>query len=835
MALDQKTVHLIATIFEVRGDKKAAAAIRKHAGTMQNFQQKENKLNKQSNANRQKTAKSQKQAVASTKAAGKGMQDLTKAMSRALIVAPVWLAIRSIMLGVITTIKDGTKAWIDFDKALSRAALVIHGQVGLVSTAVQTLKEEVLSLSLETGQKLDKLTAAFYRFGTVGNTFEDSMNGMRVASDLAISTFGETEEVAKFLALTYRLLGDTVDKSIPQQQRLAVVGAQISTLYKDNAFQIGEMQQSFKQFLPTAKVFNISLEESLILLSSLQTAGLNAGIAGRTLRTAIQKMVPNLSVISKELGVKVNPALDSTFDVLIKTIGAIRELGKESGKISPTVAKIFSDVFGGVRSRQAPQALAAAWEIVQKNIDNAATSQGRWNSLLQRQKTDIDEISQSLHFQSGRLENLKVQIGKTFVEGLFGGTNEAADNLKKFNNQLEGSLPILNKVGSAIGGVADGFFDIVAALTVKSPFFIEFFEKRAEELGKSFDELFVKIKKSKDASVDELSELIKLLEDPKLRVKGFELDINLDDTLTNLRRRRTKLREEIEKISSETNKNIAKAKKSINLESIFGLEGFAALSDPAQLKFFQSISGIQIQQLKLQGLSETAAVKIRIANEKLLGVKKDRVALLKDELTLQQAIRKDSEKQLKTETAKLAQIGRTRGAGVAQEVSEVVQRRQTFEDFERQASGAAQQALNEFFAGFAEDQRNRQFLAGEGQFRGLGGEDIITREILDKQKEQAAIAKASLDLQRERALARFITEPTPKETNAVDSLAREIPKLTEVLGITQAAINKLNEAALNPNITVVLSQNATGEWRVTEINKDGSPVANAIDARIEKK
>jgi hypothetical protein len=273
----------------------------------------------------------------------------------------------------------------------------------------------------------------------------------------------------------------------------------------------------------------------------------------------------------------------------------------------------------------------------------------------------------------------------------------------------------------------------------------------------------------------------------------------------------------------------------VNLAKLFGFEDFTTLDNPR--KFFKAISDLQVKQLRLQGLSETAAVKIRIANEKLLGIKKDRVAILRDELALQQAIRKDQEKQLSTETQRLAEIGRLRGAEVAREVADVVQRRQTFEDFSNDASRAAKEALNEFFSGFVSQERNVRFLRGEGEFAGLGGETIPIRELIRKQDEQRAILQAQLDLQREQFLARFLTEPvtTTTESDALSSLSKEIPKLTEVLNITQEAVDRLNKTVLNPNIRVILQQDSTGQWVVTEINKDGSPVANAIDTRIEKK
>jgi len=297
--------------------------------------------------------------------ANKGTNDMVKALRRAAIVAPIWLALRTTMMAVIQTIKEGAKYWMDFDKAMKKTEQVIHGVTGNIADSVEILTKEIRNLSIETGQSMAKLSSTFYRFGTVGLNFETSMNGMKAAVKLANVMFGDNEQIAKVLAQTYRLLGESMDESIPVSQRMNVIGAQIYKLWKTNAFEINEFTGALERFLPTANMFNFEITDSLALLASLHTAGIKGTKAGRLLGTSIQKLVQNMGDISQTLGVNVNPNLDSTFDMLMKTLGVIKNLNS-AGRTIPDIENLT--VFGGVRQRQAPMALITLYDTLIKNL-----------------------------------------------------------------------------------------------------------------------------------------------------------------------------------------------------------------------------------------------------------------------------------------------------------------------------------------------------------------------------------------------------------------------------------------------------------------------------------
>jgi len=370
---------------------------------------------------------------------------LTKALKRVAIVVPVWLLFRSAMMAVFRTISEGFQYWMDFDKSIQKSKQVVHDFTGTLDNAVELLTTRIRELSIETGQSMAKLSDSFYRFGTIGLDFETSMEGMAVTTKLANTMFGNNEQIARMLAQAYKLLGDSMDKSIPVEERLLVTGALIRKLWTDNAFEIGEFSGAMERFLATANIYNFTMEESLALMATLHSATLKSTRAGRMMSTSVIKMMMNLDKMASTLGIHVNPALDSSHDILMKVIDSLHELSVTGGKI-PVEALKGLDLFGGVRQRQAPQAIIAMYETLIKN--QAVTIQGTKNhtKAVKELNKANDEVLASAHKQVERFDNLRKMIGEGFVQGVFGGEN-FKESMKELNAVSEESIDFFKALG----------------------------------------------------------------------------------------------------------------------------------------------------------------------------------------------------------------------------------------------------------------------------------------------------------------------------------------------------------------------------------------------------
>ena len=409
--------------------------IRKVTSTWQNQQGMVKQVGVTYDKNNKVISRSVQEMTGLNKATKEGqplMNQFGLAMKRALIVAPVWMIMRSIIMGVIKTFSDGMKYWSDFSEQMMKAKAVIHDAVGSIDQTMSKLSDTIKRMSIETGQSMKDLASAFYRFGTVGLDAETSMLGMEAATKASIAMFGNTDQYAKILALTYRLMGDTIDRAIPPKERMLSISAKLYTLWQKNAFEMDEFTGALQQFLPTANTMNLTLDETLALLTSLHTGALQGSQSGRLLRTSFAKLIENVDGLASSLGLLVDLRVDRPFDVLTAVLDRLETLAQK-GDLEK-VNQVIAQIFGGVRGGQPIRALSALKKVLKENID--LIDQGRMDEIMEKFKKRVEECTDELSRQQKIMDNLRQQIGMTFVQAVFGGKN-FEDSLKNINKFLE--------------------------------------------------------------------------------------------------------------------------------------------------------------------------------------------------------------------------------------------------------------------------------------------------------------------------------------------------------------------------------------------------------------
>ena len=368
--------------------------------------------------------------------------DMIKALRRAAIVAPIWMLLRGAMQQVIQTVQQGFQTWIAFDAQLSKSRAVVHDFSGTTDEAMKILEETVRATSKETGISLASLTQSFYQFGKVGLPFEMAMGGMIAASKLAEATFGDVATISKAMAVAYKMLGNsTKDTLSPLEQQEATAG-KIFHLWKSNAFEVDDFSSSLTNFLPIAKMANFSMDESVALLSAMETAGVQNARGGTLLRTSVQQLVNNLGKLGSTLGIAVNPELDSGADILLKILETINKLSKTSGIPAEAMQEI-SKIFGGARGGQAISALNALLPELKSNlISMAKDPQPFIKELSDRQK----EIGDTASHQIEIFNRQKEVLGESFVKGIVGG-KDFKESLKEVNREMDSGAKIAKFLG----------------------------------------------------------------------------------------------------------------------------------------------------------------------------------------------------------------------------------------------------------------------------------------------------------------------------------------------------------------------------------------------------
>jgi TP901 family phage tail tape measure protein len=427
------------------------------------------------------------------------MGDLQKALNRVAVVAPVWMAFRSVMMSFFSGISEGFKLMEEFDRAMLKAQSVIMGVSRDVGESTKILADRIRNLSQSTGESMTNITEAFYRFAEVGTPFEEAWKGAEASVGFARATMGNTIDTASTMALVMRLLGKTVDETIPPNKALEVQMAKMFKLWQVNAFEANQLTDSFKAFLPTANTMGFTIDQTTALLATLNSAAMQGSRGGTLLRTSMTKLLQNLNELANSLGISVNPQLDTTFTVLMKVLGVIKSLNTGGG-ISTQAESVLTNIFGGVRGAEPIRGLVALYDLLNSNLAVTTTKYNELGNVLSDYAKRQEDVTNAVSTQLQIFRQLRTQVFETFITAVVGG-KDYADGLKIINELLTNMAVGFNGVGRAISGadVEDAFQGIQRAIkgTASLPEVIELIsqiESRAGTAGKAFGQWLPQLK-----------------------------------------------------------------------------------------------------------------------------------------------------------------------------------------------------------------------------------------------------------------------------------------------------------------------------------------------------
>jgi len=389
------------------------------------------------------------------------LEQFGKALSRVMVVVPVWYFFRQAFMAVIDTIKLGVQEIINFDRAIQKAIPVIHNFSGSIDLAVSILKEKVYTLAKETGISVDKLVSAFYRFGTVGIPFQDAVAGMEASLKLAKVTFGDVDEIARVLAMTYRLLGDSMESTLSPQEKMSRIAGTIYELWRTNAFEIDEFTQSLRNFVGMANISNFTLDQTIALLAALNSAGMKGSQAGTLLSTAVFKMTENLDKLATQLGLSVSEG-ESSFDVFMRIFDVL----SKTTTLDYEKMQVLSEVFGGIRGSKAVASLSAVRDLIYENLK---ISQEQAKAVDEMNKR-YEELKKTISTNVDVFGELRKQLGEAFIKTIT-FSSDLGTAMERINKFFEGFSKLTFKpLDLAIKDIMSSYnkvLDIINVITEK--------------------------------------------------------------------------------------------------------------------------------------------------------------------------------------------------------------------------------------------------------------------------------------------------------------------------------------------------------------------------------
>lgn len=186
------------------------------------------------------------------KKAKPGVNDLMKALSRAAIVAPVWLALRSVMMATIRTIQEQAQFLIDLETAMTRIKIVGKG----TAEEYNNLKIALVSLASAYGTTASEAAEAAVLFAQQGKSVKETIELTRTAmlasqilgTDLKTAVDDMTAAMEGF-GISAANATSIVDKWINVEKQFAVTSKDLADATKVAGASANQMGVTISEFL----------------------------------------------------------------------------------------------------------------------------------------------------------------------------------------------------------------------------------------------------------------------------------------------------------------------------------------------------------------------------------------------------------------------------------------------------------------------------------------------------------------------------------------------------------------------------------------------------------
>jgi hypothetical protein len=509
---------------------------------------------------------------------------------------------------------------------------------------------------------------------------------------------------------------------------------------------------------------------------------MRGGRAGTQLRTSVLKLLQNLDKLSGVLGVKVNPQLDSTFDVLMRVLDAVEGLDKGS-KVAQQTATMLGEIFGGIRGLEAVLALKALREEMLKNFQIA----GGIDDLDESYERVEDTISRLVD----KYHNLNREIGKTFVTAVIGGDDFkesldhiTTDTLPKMKDYLEEAGILVNKL---------------AKYNLAAPFgyTLDYIKQISIESAKLFEDINLGLTGKLDRK-----QLINVLAKIKISTEDNLIEVS-PQTVIALE---NKLMEATEKISITPE---------IDVEQTVTRK---VLTAGEQQDISKEVLKVELDRLRVLGATNSQILKAEELYTKQLGIEEASLDKVRRKLEYEKAINEERRLQNKLggDSVKLFEIAQKEGTDIAKEIGDVLAGETDFSRFVRKGGKELEIFKREFEDTFKQQQAVAFFkgdtVPGEKGLRGGYGiaiEEEAIRRPVSRFDPRLAVQqnRTEREFQRTEELKVQIESPITINANIdisqlsevqqafVDKVALQLPQVGSKINkaLAQALGNKQNQ------------------------------------------
>ncbi len=377
--------------------------------------------------------------VATAKATG-GMSRMSsilgKAAKRALIVAPMWLLIRSAMMLMIRTVRDAIKAYIDLDDALARIRTVMHGTKEAIEREMIAIKSQIIETSADSRIAMKDLAEGFYFLKTANLSATEAMAAFKPTADLAAGTMNSMGQSARAVAGIYNTMGKYLGENLTVHQKFQKIADVLAYTYSTQDVQLSELIQSYTKLAPYISGLSDNFTELTVMLGFLNTRLLRGGRTGRLTGRAILQLTKNAKKLSGVLGITFDPDKPISF---LDTIGKIRDMMGKVGKITAEQGQIIQEVFA-TRAGVVVRLLIEHFDDLSEQIKDAIENADGFAEKMKAIRMG------TIAGQMARTKNVLAILAEEYLTAATGAKN-MADSISYLNDKLIET----RSIGSTLG------------------------------------------------------------------------------------------------------------------------------------------------------------------------------------------------------------------------------------------------------------------------------------------------------------------------------------------------------------------------------------------------
>ena len=412
--LDNKN-YIISFTAQLKNDKVVISGLRNMQGEVQKF------------------SKTVDAGGKSAKTYGQTMLDLGK---RALIVAPIWMAIRTAMLFVIRSTQDAIKANLDFEESMARNKTLLTGSAFEINAQMALIGDTVKNMAVNSRVSLKEITDSFYFLRTSALTTSQALSALPVVVDLMQGSLLGAQESARAVAGMFNTMGKSVKGASSDQEKFTKIGDQLAYTVATQDVLLGELLQGYAKIAPFASSLNDSFGDIITTMGFLNTQLLKGGRAGRLTAQAIIALSKEAMTLASEFGITFDPNKPLSF---VEAVDKLNYSLTDSTTVTKKQQDAFNKVFN-VRASVPLRLLVAEYDKYKKALQAVEKDSVGFNKLISEMRTETTVA------QIKRLGNIVAVLSGDFFDGFTNGKS-FAQVLKTINDELAKHREGVKKLG----------------------------------------------------------------------------------------------------------------------------------------------------------------------------------------------------------------------------------------------------------------------------------------------------------------------------------------------------------------------------------------------------